>query len=254
MRAWTRRMQILFSLSLFVGMAMLNSGCVYWRLMKFKGQLEEFPEKMRIEQRDRPTLVFFDPVLKRGDPGWLLGLEPVVENESGRRDSGYATFRFVKELPGHKGGLDRSDALEARLRIEEGLVKSVGFPPRFASFLTQEHFMEIFLPIRGAMIDSRAFKTEWTWKRLNVPLPKRGDVTRHLGIPTREEEAEGLKVLRFNYLLDTDSPVPEALTMRYEFTGPEEELRRAELRIGRIYIQVDMSEELKRIRIRRLDS
>ena len=43
------------------------SGCVYYRLLKFKWQLEKFEENFELQDKKGLTLVFLNPILLKKD-------------------------------------------------------------------------------------------------------------------------------------------------------------------------------------------
>lgn len=233
---------------------LLMSGCVYYRLYKFKGQLGEFSDYLGIENRPRPYLVFSKPVLKARDVGWLVGLKPSAT--SIRRGDGTSHFRFHKRQAeaavAHAG-----DLLAFEQVMVDGRLVEFGFPEHFAPFLTQQNFMEVFLPIREALVNRGDFRTEWSWANMNIRIPDRATIYRFMGPPTSMAHDAGIDC--WQYLYDLDKPdntsVPPSaqpeLRVQCSFWPELDKLMIIEFTVGKMWVQSDLASEDKMVKMRR---
>ena len=60
-------------------MALLGlSGCVYLRLLEFKGQLSNFDENFSVDLEEGLSITFLNPVILQKDM-WKIGLPPTIQ-------------------------------------------------------------------------------------------------------------------------------------------------------------------------------
>lgn len=59
------------------------SGCVYLRLLDIKNQLRDFDKNFFIEGRSELVIGFHQPVLRTKDVKFLIGAEPLYQNDAG---------------------------------------------------------------------------------------------------------------------------------------------------------------------------
>lgn len=229
-------------------MACLLTGCVFIRLVRLKSQLADFSEHLMIEDHGGPTVTFKDPILRPGDLVWLFGLYPSVTTNN---THGYV-FRKVR-----KGDGDGSaeDDIALTFRYKNNRLKSATMPVRFAPFITEDHFREIFSPLKNLPdVAAKGEQTEWNWRNVKVGLPNRASLLRYLGAPTRESNGSQGVLMQYQYRLDAPREQHETLpALDLTFCLPDENahVSSSEARLGRLTVAADLIPGQNHVKIAR---
>lgn len=237
------------------GLLSMNTGCVYWRLHQFRNQLSAFPDYFRIEERELPTIVALEPVLRPDDLGWLSGLPASETTSSGGRTT--ERYHFVKNHAhpddDEEGNYDV--VLLAHFN-EDGRLHEYQTPARFGVFLTEENFDEVFRPMKDGTIERLRHATGWAWKEHKVNIPVRQEIIEFLGIPySRDVEEEGLVYTYVYQLKGNDvrwNPTGWDMYARFVFEPEEERVVHTESYMGRLRVTVDLRAEENLVEISRL--
>ncbi len=237
------------------GILLSNTGCVYWRLNQFRNQMSAFPDYYRIEDRDLPTIVALEPVLKPDDLGWLSGLPATETLSSGRSTT--ETYHFVKHYadPADDEGGEYDIILLAHFN-EDDRLHEYQAPARFAIVLTEENFEEVFRPMKDGSIERLQHATGWSWEEHKVNIPVREEIIDFFGVPyAREEVEEGVAYTYVFQLKGNDvrwNPVEWDMYARFVFEPEEERVVQSESYMGRLRVTVDLRSEKNLVEIKRL--
>ena len=234
---------------------LLNTGCVFWRLNQFRSQLSTFSENFRIEDRDVPTIVALNPMLKPDDLGWLSGLAASETKKQEGRTTEY--YRYIKTLhPEDVAEPGEYDLLiPLHFNADDRLIE-IQAPARFGIILTEQNFNEVFGPMMDGTVERARQSTGWFWEQHRVNIPTRTDIEYFFGHPTRIEESEAGPKYVYGYLLEGNderwNPTGFDVYAEFLFEPEEERVIYSESYKGRLNITVDLREETKRVEIRRL--
>lgn len=196
---------------LFILLALLLSGCVWLRLLEIKNQLAEFDDNVRIEVANRHFIVhLLRPVLLSEDFTYLSKLNPSrVEPLPGGAYRWYLDFR-----------IDPARTLEQKAR-RVSFVMTWTPRNRLASFDFSPLFMEMapaaFLEasIRSLGVgkvdqDRKQLKVDpEDLPRLTASLPKAGDILSVMGPPLEDHRQDGLRLLVYRFLAESQPVEPE---------------------------------------------
>ncbi len=234
---------------------LLNTGCVFWRLNQFRAQLSSFSENFRIEDRDVPTIVALNPMLKPDDLGWLSGL---AASETVQRD-GLTTeyYRYIKQMhpddtaePG-----DYDLIIPLHFNADDRLIE-IQAQERFGAILTEQNFDEVFGPMMDGTVERARQATGWSWEQHRVNIPTRTDIEYFFGHPTETEAVDGGPKYIYGYLLEGNderwNPTGFDVYAEFLFDPEDDQVVYSESYKGRLHIIVDLREETKQVQIRRL--
>lgn len=171
-----------------------TSGCVYWRLLHVKRQLEDFHEHFAFHDGSSYTLVSLHPVLSGEDVDDIMELEPSRQGVDG--DGPWRAYAFAKD-PG-----DGSPDLVYRFGFEGEMLRSIEFPEQFTRLYPGPVLQELLASLGAADLDreQRATRGRMIRERILEHLPDRATVRRVLGAPTlREPDDEDIDVWSYNY-------------------------------------------------------
>jgi len=203
------------------------SGCVYWRLLKFKNQFADFHENFEFLSGARYSLIIKNPVLSGGDVDFAMKAAP------SRADSldGFCTGRvydFVREEGSGPGGL-----LRYELRFSEDRFTEMRFPPEFSGLFPGDGLRALIASLGEAEVDrgERSLTARTREERIREVMPDRRRVVEILGSPTaRWTGKDGRERIFYRYVLETpDSdgkPDRRKAFGRFHFEG--EALRRVD--------------------------
>jgi len=237
------------------GVLLVNSGCVYWRLNQFRNQMSAFPDYYRIDERDLPTIVALEPVLKPDDLGWLTGLPASETVVTGRLAT--ETYHFVKYYTDPAD--DEQGAYDIILLAhfnKDGRLHEFQAPARFAVMLTEENFDEVFRPMKDGTIERLQHATGWAWEEHKVNIPVREEIIDFLGVPYDVEEAEEGMAYTYAYQLKGNevrwNPKEWDMYVRLLFEPEEERVVHSESYMGRLRVTVDLRSTTNVVKIKRL--
>ena len=215
------------TLALLVIGVVATSGCVYWRLLKFKNQFADFHENFEFLSGARYSLIIKHPVLSGDDVDYVMKAAP------SRADSldGLCTGRiydFVREGGSGPGGL-----LSYELRFREDRFTEMRFPAEFSELFPGDGLRALITSLGEAELDrdERSLRARTREERIREIMPDRRRVIEALGSPTaRWTEKDGRERIFYRYLLETpdssEQPVRRKAFGRFHFEG--EALRRVD--------------------------
>jgi hypothetical protein len=185
---------------LVIGVA-ASSGCVYWRLFKFKQQLKDFNEHFEFRSNGAYSLVIKEPLVTGGDFDKLMDVEPTRREEE--PDGTWRVYEFEKQPP------DGSEALIYRFGFDSDKLTLIVFPDQFTKLYPADALAEFLRSLGEAEVEkkersahSRAYR-----RHLLEQLPDSTRVLDVLGEPTERERdrQEGWEDLLYRYRLRTQT-------------------------------------------------
>ena len=186
---------------LLVAVGLMLSGCVWSRLLDWKGQLKEFDRYVTVVD-DGPALVlqFSKPSIRPADIGYLLGGERPSRVDPRAGGGIYACWILRRERPGSVG---LNLALGAADAAEDTLADSLRVPPEVLAFIPKDRLLATARAFGSAAIDQDKRQAEAglsgdNAKPLNIG---RAAVVRALGEPDLDEPIDDLDRLTYRFKL-----------------------------------------------------
>ena len=183
---------------LVIGVA-ATSGCVYWRLLKFKNQFADFHENFEFLSDGRYSLIIKKPILNGEDVDFVMKVEP------SRSDSldGACVLRgydFRRD-----GGSGPGEVLSYDLRFEEEWFTEMNFPPEMTPLFAEGSLESLIASLGSAEVNRElgSLRTETRSERIREVMPDRAGVIAALGEPTaRWLEEDGRERIFYRYHLE----------------------------------------------------
>ena len=184
---------------LVIGVA-ATSGCVYWRLLKFKNQFTDFHENFEFLSDGRYSFIIKKPILNGEDIDFVMKVEP------SRSDSldGVCVFRgydFRRD-----DGSGPGEVLSYDLRFEGDWFTEMNFPPEMTPLFEKDALESMIASLGRAEVDRKLgnLRTVTRSERIREIMPDRAGVIAVLGEPTaRWFEDDGRERIFYRYQLET---------------------------------------------------
>ncbi|MDQ8203926.1 hypothetical protein [Pelagicoccus sp. SDUM812003] len=179
------------------------SGCVYLRLLRFKGHLKEFEQYVQVDRSHGLALIFLEPALRDEDFIFITESEPTLKQALPGSPSGEVWhWVFEKELPAESGA-EPFDIL-FRTTFEDHLLTRIDFDPELLSAIPKDFIVELFKSMGKARINKLRRSATAKMSRdalVDVPLPSLKEIESVMGDPS-ERETKGKRSLwryEFNF-------------------------------------------------------
>jgi len=203
-----KRIRRFIPVLLAIGVA-ASSGCVYWRLLQFKRQLDRFNEHFEFRSDSAYALVAREPLLSHEDVDEIMEVEPTRREESGTLD--WRVYAFT-QVP------DGRAPLVYRMGFRDGLLVELHFPEQFTELYPEAAIRELLESLGRAKVERETASTRSSLRRrLCEQLPDSTRVESALGPPSERDfdPALGARRWLYRYRILTST------------TGKKEEKRRA---------------------------
>jgi len=188
-----------------------SSGCVYWRLFKFKQQLSDFNEHFEFRSNGSYSLVIKKPLVTGGDFDKLMEVEPTLRLEG--PEGTWRVYEFEKQPP------DGSEALTYRFGFEADKLTLIVFPDQFMELYPADALAEFLRSLGEAEVEKKERSAHSSAFRRDLleQLPDSTKVLDALGAPSERlgDRQEGWEDLLYHYRIRTET------------TGDKEAKRRA---------------------------
>ncbi len=223
--------------ALFLGFTLsLLSGCVYLRLLKFKGQLYDFDEHVLVELDKGLSLKFPEPVVRDEDFVFITESQPssITEISQQPRIEDW-NWRFEKQIQTDDG---TPFSIVFRTRFEEGLLTRIDFDEKLLEAIPADFIVELFRSLGDAKINKLRKSATAAMNRETldgVPLPTLTDISVVMGQPTDKDKKEKRRLWHyvFNFynpknknlsgqfaiVFQSDSENPDKEIAGFELTG-----------------------------------
>lgn len=181
------------------------SGCVYLRLLEFRGQLANFDEYFSVDTKDDLALVFKKPVLYRNDFDYLSKLQP---SEIEHLPQGKRSFYRFKKV-GIQGRIIKP-SVELLLTLkfnQDELLTHWTFSPMFLAMVPAE-FLEASLRSLGSSTVNR-FKRQvradlGAIPKIHAQVPIQSDIVSVLGAPLKIIQRKDVERILYRFKLETE--------------------------------------------------
>ena len=179
-----------------------GSGCVYWRLLKFKHQLNDFSAHFAFASDSSYALVCLHPLLDGGDVEGLMEVAPSRYEQSDGFE--WRVYAFFKEPA------DGTAPLVYRLGFAEDRLVRIEFPAQFTQLYPEDGLRELLTSLGSADVDrsERSARARLARERLAARLPDKGRLAAVLGEPSERGAqdlvaTDGGEAWTYRYRLDT---------------------------------------------------
>lgn len=192
-----------------IACAMLLAGCVWSRLLDFKGQLKDFDRYFTpVDEADSLILECREPCTQPEDFGYLLGSE-VPTSRSAPDAAGIETWNWHLKR-------DRADSigLDITVRAKDGLTTALRIPPEVLRFLPRDRFLVMARAMGRAEIDrgKREASTGLVGPDAKPLTPGRERALGALGEPDSVLPGDGSEELVYIFKLQTTDGSPGPVT------------------------------------------
>jgi hypothetical protein len=186
-----------------------SSGCVYWRLLQFKRQLDRFNEHFEFRSDSVYTLVAREPLLSGEDIDEIMEVEPTRRERDAELD--WRVYAF-QQVPNGRAPLDY------RMGFRDGVLVELQFPAQFTDLYPEAAIRELLESLGRAEVERETASTRSSLRRrLCDQLPDSVKVESALGPPSERDFdiRQGARRWLYRYRILTPT------------TGKKEEKRRA---------------------------
>ena len=206
------------------------TGCMYARFLKLKAQLSNFEKYFELQDEQKLTMVFLEPVLLNDDIVWLLKSDPISRKET--EGGELWTYVFEKQYAGTDDEKEDFD-IPVDMFFHEKKLKEVRFPERFLKYLSKPLLAKMFQSMGDAEISKLSRTADSEFKGNNpLEIPSKGQIVELLGEPFSVENSDGKSKFTYRYKLreTTSGPNGEAfrLTTKFVFQQGGDKLLKAE--------------------------
>lgn len=202
---------------ILVACGLLLAGCVWSRLLDFKGQLKEFDRYFTpVDDGAALLLQCTEPCTQPEDFGYLLGDEEPTSRSVAEADGTTTwTYQLRRDRP-------ESIGLDITMRVKDGMTTALRIPPEVLRFLPRERFLAMARAMGRADIDKdkREASTGLTGPDAKPLTPGRDKVLRALGEPDAVTTvADGEELLYIYKLLAADGSRGAATRLKLTMAG-----------------------------------
>lgn len=186
----------------YAGLVFLSvaaTGCIYFRLLKLKGHLSDFERYFRIEDEQKLTLAFLEPVLLNEDILWILKSEPVSRKEFGQGE--VWEYVFEKRYPESKDEEGNFD-IPVDMVFRDGKLNEVRFPERFLKYLSKRLLAKMFRSMGNAEISKLRRTADSRFQGGNpLEIPGKRQILEILGKPFSVQDSDDTYEFAYRYEL-----------------------------------------------------
>lgn len=181
---------------------LLQSGCVYLRLLEVKNQLKDFDQNFKIESGKEFVVYALDPVITDDDLLYLTKVNP-SQVHAAKSDTKW-TYIFEKVNKDGKVAKDDKNIVFDMVFNEKSRISQFQFHEIFLQIVPSDFIEGSLRALGNAKIDKRNRKVDadsavWKGKKLQAPLAE--DIIEKLGKPLKEEKNEKGHFVYYKYRL-----------------------------------------------------
>ena len=189
-----------FTLTAFLFLSItLLSGCVYYRLLKLKWQLESFEENFELEDKKGLTIIFKNPVLTKDDIIWLMNNKP-TSNLGDHQNQNTWLYILTKKTNPDVSETKNYD-IDILMEFNDDKLKEATLPKRFLENLSKEMLAKMFRSIGKSKIDEKKKQADSLFKGSEKGIPTIHDILYTLGEPFKKKYEQKKMKLRYIYNL-----------------------------------------------------
>ena len=186
------------------------SGCVYLRLLEFKGQLSDFDENFSVNLEEGLSITFLDPVILQKDM-WKIGLPPTIQETD---PEGVIWIHIFEKQYGDSRRDESNHDVRVTLRFVDSKLSQFGigeelfgFIPKDAVLMTLRSLGKIEINLTGRKASLTVDDEGPGW---DFPAPDKRAIVNTLGQAYSEEFDGELSTLVYSYKLLPSSPPSDA--------------------------------------------
>lgn len=228
---------------LLISLVVLNSGCVYLRLLQVKRQLKDFNNNFILSDEGGLTLIFKNPVLLENDIVWLMKDKPIDTQQSENGELWkYQLEKKYAEAKREEGDFD----IPVSMFFQNDKLVKVIFPERFLKDLSIPLLKRMLSSMGKADIDKLNRQAESRFEGKNASeIPKKKYVLNVLGVPYENKTKEGVTDFIYVYTFkknDNQSTNKKSeLKINFSFENTQDRLERAEFNLNGLGFSLNFS-------------
>lgn len=184
------------------------SGCVYLRLLEFKGQLGDFEENFTVDVTNGLSITFLDPVILEDDM-WKIGLPPTLQEVNA---AGVTWILVFDKLAGEGAPASIGDEVRITLRFVNDKLAGFAVGEELFAFIPKAAVLNTLSSLGELEISLTRRKARLTVDRGSgpgFPMPNKTEIEGTLGPASSEEVDDGHSILTYSYRLRPASPLSE---------------------------------------------
>lgn len=181
------------------------SGCVYLRLLEFKGQLGNFKKNFEVDVTNGLAITFLDPVILEEDM-WKIGLPPTRQELDAE---GVTWILIFDKLPGKEGPAAIGDEVRITLRFVSDKLAGFAVGEELFAFIPKDAVVKTLSSLGELEISLARRKARLTVDRKaagDLPLPNRTEIVGTLGPASSEETVDDRGGMTYSYRLRPSDP------------------------------------------------
>lgn len=233
-----------FNKILFLILLLTLSGCVYYRFLKVKYQLENFEKNFAIDDKGGLTVEFKDPVLEAGDIVWLMSAKPDYKQDSeNKKVWTYILKKRYFRAQKESGDFD----IPVKFIIEKGKIKKVTLPERFLKYFSMSLFKNLLDSFGKADISKFHKEARSSVKQSKeYKLPTTKEISQVLGIPYYRKNVNSDLVYVYKYYINAKGkPDRPGVNFIYHFRKKDKVLKSVISNVKGVDIAIDFSDSAK---------
>ena len=214
----------------FFGLLTL-SGCVYLRLLEFKGQLGNFEDYFGVDVTNGLSITFLDPVILEDDM-WKIGLPPTRQEVD---TNGVTWILIFDKLGGHDEPVSVGREVRIALRFVDDKLAGFAVGEELFAFIPKNAVLNTLSSLGELDISLARRKARLIVDRdpdSDFLLPDRTEIEGTLGRASSEETNDDRSILTYSYRLRPATPrsdkyKPEKHGLPYNFLlefDPEDQI------------------------------
>ncbi len=230
---------------LVLSLIILTTGCVFFRLLEVKRQLNDFNSNFQINDQNEFSLVFLKPVLRTEDIKWLAKRPPTSKEV---KDQGEVwTYLFEKDYRGQKDEEANFD-IPIIMYFQKDKLNEIRFPERFLKVLSKPLLTRMFESMGSAEINewNRSASSKFEGKD-SMEIPKKEQVTLVLGKPFYNKDSKGDSLFTYKYNLKNNATNSKGkqfnLWIKFTFDKRDERLLKVDGNFSRLKVSMDFNIE-----------
>ncbi len=193
-----------------IGLAVLTvSGCVYLRLLEFKGQLGHFDENFAVDVEDGLSITFLNPVILQKDM-WKIGLPPTIQ----KKDAEGSTWTHIfQKQYGSAGRAEPNHDVWISLRFVDNKLTRFAVGEELFTFIPKAAVLMTLRSLGELNINFATRKASLNVEEgpgWDFPAPNKDAILGTLGLPFAESHDGDRSTVVYSYKLMPSSPPSDA--------------------------------------------
>jgi len=220
------------------------SGCIYYRFLKVKYQLDDFEKNFSVDDKGGLSVEFKNPVLQSGDIVWLMSANPDSKQDS--ENEKIWTYILKKRYHRSKNENGNFD-IPVKFIIKNEKVNKVTLPERFLKYFSMSLFKNLLNSFGRADISKFHKEARTNVKESNhYKLPTTKEISEVLGSPYYRKKVNSDLVYVYKYYINAEGKSDRpGVNFIYHFREKDRVLRSVKSNIKGVDIAIDFSDTLE---------